>query len=504
MARQDLLSEFNRFPDEDLVKLITIGDSILSPMSTELTSADFSSMVNMVFKDNGLADTHFPEWGDRTKSDFGRLLVELFALFSDKDFFYINHFSREGFLKVAEQYRSIFHKALHQGFNPPSNTASMGNVELIFSAGVEETAPRGAVVLGMDSIPDLVYTSEPFVIPESEIDQNITVVFRHGKLRREQIFFDGFSLVIDTPNVVANSIKLKVDGVEWLETDNLILNAGKKFMAFYDENGRAELYFRSPEDATFSNLGTIPAEGGLCDVEFLVGGGYIGDIGSDTLNRINSSQTNRNLNSFTQFEMTGGNSQLGKELLRETVIGKARHQNRIVTPEDAEYFCKELEFVQQVSALSFNNYLYLYVLPTSGGDIDASQKLAVENKVTPQLLLGYRKAVSSAIFVPITMKIDVYLLPNTVRAGALAVTEQTIDEYLDPLKKGKFGQGVKRSILGSNILRRVGGIQNVTFPVLFRGIYIISGDAPMDLDFLPQELIDLDGSDITINLIGGI
>ena len=95
MPSQVYLNEFNRFDDETLKKLITIGDSILSPMNTELTSVDFASMIDEVFKENGLADRYFPEWKDRSKSDFGRFLVELFALFSDKDFFYINHFQEK-------------------------------------------------------------------------------------------------------------------------------------------------------------------------------------------------------------------------------------------------------------------------------------------------------------------------------------------------------------------------------------------------------------------------
>jgi len=503
MPSATLLNEFNRFDDETLEKLIQIGDSILTPMDTELTSVDFASMLNEVFKPNGLADSHFPEWKDRSKSDFGRFLVELFALFSDKDFFYINHFSRESFVLVADLYRSIFHQAQHQGFNPPSNVSAEGNVQLLFSAGSTEFVPRGSIVLGIEDMPSLVYVNDEFTIPNSTIDQSVTITFKHGKLRREQLFFDGYSLVLDVPKIVSESIKLTIDGTVWVETDNFVNGdpSTKHFMVFYDEEGRAEIQFADEA------LGAKPNEGELCDIEFLVGGGYIGDITADTLDRIVSSDTTRNLISFQQFAMTGGNDLMPMELLRHTVIGKARHQNRIVTPEDAEYFCKQLSFVHKVFSDVFLNYTYIYVYPIGGGNISPAQQTLVENLIltgnegNPFLLMGQNLTVTSPIYVPVTMSITMYLLPTTVRSGAETMALQAIDEYLNPDKNGEFGGGVKRSLLSSLLLQRVTGSQNMTFDILHR-----SGtpNPVADINFINQELVDVANSTITVNLVGGI
>jgi hypothetical protein len=497
MPSQSLLNEFNRFDDETLEKLIVIADSILSPLDTELTSVDYASMLKEVFKPNGLADRYYPEWTDRSKSDFGRFLVELFALFSDKNMFYINHFSREGFVGVAELYRSIFHQALHQGFNPPSNVASEGDVELVFSPGTTEFVPRGSIVLGIQDMPDLTYINKPFTIPASVIDQNMTVEFMHGKLRREQVFFDGHSIVIDTPNIVNKSVDLIIDNVSWTETDNFLLGtiATKHFMVFYDEKGKAEIMFAK------DNLGAVPDENQVCVIEYVTGGGYAGDIMDNTVNLVVNSQTTRNLLSYTQFAMVGGNDLQPLENLRQTVIGKARHQNRVVTPEDAEYFCKELTFVEKVFADVFLNYTYIYVLPSGGGNITPAQINLVEAKLLPNLLMGFNLTVGSPIYVPVTIDIDIYLAPNTIRSGANIVAQQTVEEFLNPLKKGEFGAGVNRSLLINKILQRVKGSQNVTFPTLHR-----SGtpQPPDDLVFIGQELVDFDNSTININLIGGI
>lgn len=497
MPSQALVNEFNRFDDEKLEKLLIIGDSILSPLDTELTSVDFATMLQQVFKPQGLADRYFPDWTDRSKSDFGRFLLELFAVFSDKDFFYINHFSRESFVGVADLYRSIMHQALHQGFVPPSNVSASGNVELIFAPGASEFVPRGSIVLGIQDVPTLVYINDEFTIPTSVIDQNMTIVFRQGKLKREQLFFDGYSLVLDTPSIVTGSIRLKIAGDDWTETNNFVTgnSSTKHFMVFYDEDGKAEIRFAT------GGLGAIPDENAMCDVEYVVGGGYIGDIMANTLDRVVGSQTVRNLLSFTQFAMAGGNDQAPMELLRQIVIGQARHQNRVVTPEDADYFCKQLSFVLKSYSDVFLNYLYVYILPQGGGNITPSQVTLVKNLLLPYLLMGYNITVASPIYVPITMDVDIYLLPNTIRSGANITALQTIDQYLNPLKNGEFGQGVNRSLLSSKILQQVRGSQNITFPTLYRsGVPAL----PNDLVFTHQELIDVAGSTINVNLIGGI
>lgn len=497
MTEQEIINNFSGFSDVTLKKLKLIGDGLISPLDTELTSVDYATMLDSVFRANGLADRFFPEWTDRSSSDFGRFLVELFAVFSDKDFFYINHYSQESFVGLAELYRSIAHKALSIGFNPPSNKSAEGNVQLVFSSGPSEFVPRGTIVLGIDNFPDLVYVNQDFTLNESTIDTVIEVPFIQGKPFSQQYYFNGYSIVVDVAKIVDKSIRLYIDGDEWTEVDSFIDGevTDKHFMVFYSEDGKAEILFAS------GGLGAIPVKESVCVVNFLIGGGYIGDIDFNTLNLIVTSQTTRNLQSFTQYAMVGGTDMLSMEKLRQTVIGKQRTQNRIVTPEDAEYFTKELSFVSKVSADVFLNFLTVYVLPTSGSTLSQAQKDAIVAKLTPNLLMGQEIVVSDIIFVPITMSIDVYLLPKTIKSGALITINKVIDEELNPMKLGEFGQGVNRSYIASKIMQKTTGVQNVVFTELRR-----SGmSTPVsDLSFLTQEVVDVENSTFIVNIIGGI
>jgi hypothetical protein len=497
MTREDLLAQLDNFSDEQLAKLVTIGNSILSPLETELTATDFSTMVEEVMKPDGLADTYFPDWTDRSSSDMGRFLVELFALFSDKDFFYMNNFSREGFVGVADLYRSLMHKAVNQGFNPPSNRAASGNVSLVFSAGGAETVQRGSIVLGVQGVPELTYLNKPFSLTTSAVDENIVVEFMHGKLRDETGVLDASTILVSTPKIVSKSIELKIGVNTWTEVDSFLdsTSTDKHFMVVYDEDGRAEILFGA------DGYGKKPTLGQSYSVEYITGGGYLGDIGDGLVTQIVTNNTLRSINSFEQFAMTGGTDQLEKEELRQVIIGKARHQNRAVTPEDVDNHLKELTFVKRSHSEAFLDDVYVYVMPEGGGTLDPSQETLVRNKIEDKIALGFDLTVSSPVYVPITLEIDLYLLPQTVKSGAYSRAIKVVEDNLNPDLRHGFGEGVNRSTLSSKLLQKVQGATNVVFKELYRtGVYTEVND----LQFLTQELVDWDNSVVTINTIGGV
>lgn len=493
----------SNYPLTVLEKLNTIATTILTPLDGELTSVDFAGMINQVFKEGGLADRYYPTWTDRSSSDFGRFLVELFALFSDKDMFYINHFSKESFLGVAEEYRSVFHKALNLGYNPPSRVSARGNVELIFSAGQQEVVPRGTILLGLSQMNDMVYTNEEFTIPQSTIDTNVLVNFVHGKIFNTQGAFDGNTIFVDTKGISTGSVRLIIDDVEWTLVNNFLdtNSSDKHFMVVHDEEGKAEILF-APK-----GRGARPSVGKAYFIEFIVGGGYVGDISDNTLDMVVTNGTTRNLIGFTQFAMVGGMDNYDLETLRQIVIGKRRHQNRVVTPEDAQYFLKEFSFVKKVKAEAVLGFLYLYILPASGGQLSSSQRSLIVDRINSvndderKLLMGYNMTVSSPVYVPIKMVITAYLSPNSVVLTMKPRILQILREKLDPLKNGEFGEGVNRGQIISYILQRLSGITNITFDTLHR----LNNPQPLsDINFTSREVVDWLNSEITVNTQGGL
>lgn len=497
MTREEMLLMFEKYTDNQLERLLAIGDSILTPLDGELTSVDFGGMVNQVFKVGGLADQYFPEWTDRSKSDFGRFLVELFALFSDKDFFYINHFFRESFAGTAEMYRSLVQMGLEQGYAAPANLSASGTVQLIFAAGAQETVARGAVEIGNSILPGQFYTNDEFVAPLSGVDVAVNVTFRHGRILKTDGYFDGNSIFVNITGISKNSIKLVLQNEEWDEvlTFKDGTNVTKHYRVFYDSEGRAEIVFAS------EGFGAKPTKGQFYEVEVLQGGGYIGDVLANNLDTVYKADTVRTLNTFVQSDILGGTSQLPLEVLRETIIGRNRTQDRIVNPDDAQYFCNGFDFVKKVYAEAFSYYLYVYVLPVTGLNLSPTQITQIHDALEPKLLMGYNLTVADPLYVPVTLSITVYLLPQYNKQGAQIIAQKVVEDYLNPLKNGQFGEGVKRSKLTNYLLQSISGAQNVTYDVLHRSGF---PDSPQDLIFLGSEVVDYPNSTITINIQGGL
>lgn len=466
--------------------------------STNLLAVDFKSIMDEVLKDGGLADRFFPEWTDRSESDFGRFLIELMAMMSDKDFFYINHFSKESFVAVADEYRSIYHKALSNGLKPPTGESAKGSIELVFSPGSSEYVPKGAIQIGSSTIRELVYTNEAFTIPYSEVSRVVSVPFIHGSTYKQEDSFDGSSILVFQKGISNGSVRLFIDGDEWTEVTSF-LGGGtstKHYMVFYDESGRAEIIFPK------NGMGFIPNKGTQYIVEYVVGGGYIGDIADETLDLVIYNGTTRRLESFRQFSMSGGNDRMTKEQLRQWVISTQRHNNRAVSPEDVKNICSELSFVSKVEAEAVLRFVYVYVLTTDGSTLSASQQSRIHELLAPKLIMGYTPSISSVSKVKIFITLQVYILGSASRWGATNSAKGIVLNLLDPQKSAEIGDGVKMSTISKEILQNIPGCSNVTYSRLHRES--VSSDYVRDIEFSSNEVVDIDNSVIDIEIIGGV
>jgi hypothetical protein len=499
-TRTELLNGFQQYSTPILEKLEIIANSILTPLDGELTNVDFASIVDSVFSVGGIADQKWPEWTDKSKSDFGRLLVEIMALFSDKDMFYINHLSKENYASTAELYRSLVHKALERGIPAPGNDSATGTIQLTVSAGSAEVVPRGAIEIGSSIIPELTFTNQEFAVPTTGVSTNESVEFIHGVLLTDSDTFNGLSIILNNNGVSRGTIELVINNQEWTEVASFLdsSSSDKHFMALYDENGRVEIIFGR------NNYGLRPEKGESYRVSYIQGGGTLGNIAAGALDQIQKSDTVRTVSAFNQLEMTGGNAQVDKEKLRQQIIGQSWGQNRVVVAEDATSVVNTLEFVKKSFSEAVGQFLYIYAYPDGGGALSAMQITQIEdliNGTDTLLLMGYNLTVASPIYTPITLELTVYLLPTYSKLGAQTVAEEVIQDYLDPEKNGEFGQGVTRTVLAQNILNNVAGSQNVVFNVLYKGAVVESVN---DLTFINQELVDWAGSSITVNIIGGV
>jgi hypothetical protein len=498
-TKQEILYSLSEYSQETLEKLLVVADSILTPLDIGLVDNDFPSLVDLVFKDGGLADTYFPEWTDRGKADFGRLIIELCALFSDKDFFYINHFANEAFVTTASLYSNLLHHAISNGINVTNNRGASSIFTLTFEAGAETTYPKGSVLIGVDGTDLFTFSNkEEFTIAESTGEITQDVEFIHGLVKQTAGTYDGRSIVLPDRSVVEKTITLTIDSAPYTEVETFSNNTSTAhtFKAYYNEEGEAEIIF-----AENSDYGVSPSEGAWYEVSYFIGGGSIGNLPAGTLNNVVGCPY-RQITTFTQPEATGGNDMLSLEALRAQTINRQNHNNRAVTKEDTEAIVRELSFIHNVYVEPVSNYVFVWAVPKSETPLSATEAQEIEDYLNDgRLLMGYGVIAAAPSLVTVTLVIDVYVLPNVSASVAQAQADEAIKSYLAPYMQADFGEGVKRGRLSELILRKVTGSQNVVFTECNEGS--TGTGSPNDIHVNSSQMIDYLNSNITVNVIGG-
>lgn len=493
--KQELLRQFNLFSTDELERLIILGKTILKPGRDQLVQVDFARMVEHA---HTLADQHFPEWTDRSKSDFGEFLVELMALFSDKDFFYINQMNRESYLSTMSQYKNIVHASISNGFKPPELTSASANVRLTLSAGPAQTVQRGAIEISLDGIRELTFSNDEFTIPENAGQADYTAVFKHGVYVSESMSFNGRSIVIPQESICSGSVRLDINGdTGWSEVTSFAESNefSKNFMVLYNERSQAEIFFAP------AGLGLRPAYGSPVTVTFRTGGGPLGNLPAGTMNQLMKANLNRTVDGFFQETASGvGTNPLPKEAVRKQGMDYQRNLGSALTPTDTESIAAELASVIKAKAIVVANLVYLYIIPEGGGDPAVATLEEVDAYFSGKLVMNYNLSPQGPDYVGVIAAMDIYMLPGTDLVAAKTIAEEIVRDYVDESRDAQFGGGFKRHILTQRILSQLEDAQNVDYNELYSTIGGSVG-APSDVILFPNQITRWSISNITVNML---
>ena len=257
-TKESLIRYFSTLDVATLEKLKNYSNLLIIPDEDLLTNA---TMMQMVSKAHDLADALFPEWTDRSKSDFGEFLVELFALFSEKDFWYINAFANEGIFRKMRSYSNAFSKASSLGYQPTTCKGSSANFSVTFAKGERIVYGRGELIItanGMDFSND-----KDITIETSAGELTKTLTLSEGKQVAEDVTYNGYSIFLSKDNIDIDSIAITIDNISYTRVKNFG-DSGKDshhFMVLPEENGACSIYFGKDD------FGVQPALGKTITVE---------------------------------------------------------------------------------------------------------------------------------------------------------------------------------------------------------------------------------------------
>jgi len=412
----------------------------LLAQSLDYSDRDFASLRVRLF---ALIRSVFPTWTDENVSDFGNILVELYAFVGDLLAFYQDNQARESRITTATQRKNLLALCKLIGFTPASAFAATVDETFTLDAPPigNVTFPAGTVVSTADitdpvrfqlvnALTILAGANPPTATASVENSETHTDVFTSTGLPN-QVF-----LLPSTPFLDASSTITASNGA-YTEVANFLdsTSSDRHFVVTVDQNERAMVSFGNGIN------GAIPV--GTITVTSKTGGGAEGNVDAGTIKVLSGSFADAFGNPVrvtvtNAAKASGGldrqsNAQI-KALAPETV----RAENRTVAREDFEINAKRIAGVARALMTTSNedvavpeNAGILYIVPRGGGlpsqalkDQVKAQFVSSDPMVTPPFpsTLTFRVNVQDPLYLTIDVTATVWFRAGVAPAvGAKAI-----------------------------------------------------------------------------------
>jgi hypothetical protein len=343
-----------------------------------------------------LIPAKLPEWTDyESETDFGNVLLELFAHMGDILSYYQDRVANESFLGTAQERRSIIQHLRLIGYTLSTAAPASATLTVSIPAGVTEiiTIRRGDAFAskGQRDKPSVrfEYTRElPLTIdPVANRQSPVGIPVEEGRLIKEEILGTSAGTtnqryILAHEKIILRSLgqgqtvnrdiilttELGPTKDEWRLRESLAFSreGQKDFAIEIDENDRATVMFGN------GILGAIPAPGSIIKVSYRVGGGSQGNVLPGTIQTIIDAP---------QLLLVGGEvtnptpATGGAE--RESIEHAVSHApqvfrslKRAVTAQDYEALALDFKGVGKVLAEGTSwNVVTLFVAPAGGGHV---------------------------------------------------------------------------------------------------------------------------------------
>jgi hypothetical protein len=280
--------------------------SDVTPVSNIPISVDYTSKDYYVLRDELIArvQDRIPEWTASDPSDFGVALVEAFAYMGDLISYYIDRNANESLITTATQRDSIINIAQTYGYIPAGYRQAFTLLTFSNTSASAVTIPAGTVVSGDVVSGDVVNTVYFTTVSDATVDPQVastpgtenvsaiegryvTVVSdnanTYGELIGTSTGLPNMSFELgEVPSVDGTTELYVQDGdvySKWTQVQHLL------------DNGPTDLVYQVNTDAnnnvyiTFGDgvSGVIPTIHSEIRANYMVGGGLIGNVPSNTL-----------------------------------------------------------------------------------------------------------------------------------------------------------------------------------------------------------------------------
>ena len=460
-----------------------ISDSGTNSPVFDYSSRDYASiyqdLVNRI-------PVYLPEWTSTSDSDFGHVLLQMFAYVGDLLSYYLDRLAGEAFIQTATQPSSVINLAAMLDYQPTLAVGAVTTLAITISSSVvgPVTFPAGtlfattgsatqspilfqttaaltiagafsttASVTGVvTAVQGVTYTSLPsadwveFSVPASAtaVPQLAT---SDGTVNQTYGF--GYK------PVSANSFNVYVDlGLgpqEWTYVQSLI-NSGPYdlvFSNFIDANGVFYVVFGDGVN------GYVPPLGSPIYATYQVTVGELGNVGSNTI--VNPVSALPGVTSVTNpTSATGGADAESLASIQQAAPASLKTLNRAVTVADFATLAQQVPGVQWASAEEQTYQLVnLYIAPFGGSVPSTLLQSQVLNYVSPLSMANTSISIYAPTYIPVNITIQINVLPTYGNMATQSAVQSALANLLSLANTG-FGFRVALGLVYQTVLAQVG------------------------------------------------
>lgn len=474
------------------------------------------------------ADRIIPDWSVRDSSDFGMLLVDLWAQMGDSLHYYADRAAAESFLSTATQRESVLAYASLLGYRPAGRSSSTGTVTVENSGTANYTISKYAQLVARDGESlYYFYVTSDTVIPaagSAEVPVAQGVVIEDEELVAASAGGVSQRYLLDYANVVASSIAVsvyedKVTATPYYLTDDLLsVPAGAKaFRVAYNALEQTEVLFGS------SVYSAVPQAGIRVTATYAYSDGALGNLISNSVVGFTDSYPGITLTASSA--MTGGQNAESISVLKSRIPTAATYRGRAVTLADYANVVRGLASVAKVaveylpglgagaSAANASVLVYPhqdraddYLTDATGSqEVTSDVSSAVIAALTPRKMLGVEVAVASTItWHTVYVSVTLNLADSARQSDVLNAAYEAVDAIFD-FNNIVFGQRMPISW----IYMALQGIPGLEYSTVTKFNDTNNSDVNTYVEAGPYELLKLNsrapsGDTLIFTVVGGI
>lgn len=471
MTRAEILAYFSSLPNSSLERVYDYG-RVLRMAFPEDDLLLNTTMSQMLTKAVEIANKEFPEW-DTTNSDFGRYLLELVALFSEKDFWYVNAFGQEGNLRTMGEYGNAYMRALEIGVLPDTNTLAKSEFDIEFlprpALSISPNRPfttylPGDLRIRKDRSPFVFVNSSTLIIPDSASSVVLPVTLVCGDFRRDTFVFDGNRVFINRSNIDISTLSVIVNDVQFKQVPQLgnsdVNDA--HFWAVPENNSAVSIYFGDGVN------GRKPATGSSVEVTYVTGFGIRSNNileGFDFI--VASDLSTRRVSSAIPLspEATGGKAPLSLSRIKNITPSVSKGRGVVINKQDLVEYLLNKETIVAATAIYRNSSITFYALDTELVDIFGTTYATelTQEIIDVMVTIGFTVTCQQTVEVPIPdMDVDVKVALGTNITRVQSQVSQAIKDFFDPRVLGRYGRSFSRDSLYLHIIQKVPDIVSLS------------------------------------------